>query len=81
MSVWDPYGDSGIADPIISPFEAGKNYPDYEVTKKGEIITIKTADDLELDLKIVGERVYRDEKHGRDYLTDSYLFREEESKE
>ena len=74
----DSVSDEEAVSSDAFPFELNKTYPDYEVSKEDEVITIKTADDLEFDLKIIGERVYKDEENNRDYLTNTYLFREEE---
>ncbi|UJF15829.1 hypothetical protein LZ578_01285 [Jeotgalibaca sp. MA1X17-3] len=56
--------------------ERGVFYPTYEITRKGDQLTIK-ANDLSYKLTIVGERIFRDEENDIDYRTEQYLINDE----
>lgn len=79
MGQYSPTNFDGKERPPAFPFELETYYPDYEVTKKGETITIKATDELEYTLNIRGPRLFRDEKNKLDYTTNFYLLGEEES--
>lgn len=55
------------------PFEEDTLYTDYEVLRNGDILTIKTEDDLQYELTVRGDRLFTDEENGIDYSSDSCL--------
>ena len=58
--------------------EEGVFYPTYEITRKGDQLTIK-VNDLSYKLTIVGERIFRDEENDIDYRTEQNLIEDENS--
>lgn len=63
-SYWDP------ANIIDFPFENGKVYENYEVSRKDDTITIEVDEKIHYELTVLGNRLFRDEVNALLFKTD-----------
>ncbi|WHZ32827.1 hypothetical protein QNK01_04265 [Desemzia incerta] len=62
------YWDS--ANIIDFPFENGKVYENYEVSRKDDTITIEVDEKIHYELTVLGNRLFRDEVNALLFKTD-----------